>query len=126
MARRVLVADDDDSIRLLVSKLLTRKGFEVTAASDGGEAIEYLEGEAPFDLVLLDLMMPRVDGIGVIDHIVRTQDGHSPRIIVMTAAAPSILKELPRDHVQTVISKPFTLERLVEEAERAVGGGGRR
>jgi CheY-like chemotaxis protein len=71
--------------------------------------------------VVLDLMMPRVDGIGVIDHI-RKRGQTAPPILVMTAAVPDILRRLPQTHVERVITKPFDLDTLVRYAEEAIRG----
>ncbi len=63
---RVLVADDDRSIRQLVSTIVRRESFTVDSAADGLEAIENLKQHA-YAVLLLDLMMPRMDGFGVIE-----------------------------------------------------------
>ena len=60
--RKILVVDDDPSIREILSIQLTRLGYEVTAASDGIEAVEVFKTSAP-DAILMDLMMPRLDGL---------------------------------------------------------------
>lgn len=60
--RKILVVDDDPSIREILSIQLTRLGFEVTTASDGHEAVAAFKAEAP-DVILMDLMMPRLDGL---------------------------------------------------------------
>ena len=65
---RVLVADDDPAIQALLARVFTRRGYEVLSASDGADAIQKLE-QSSFDLLVLDLMMPRVDGVGVINHL---------------------------------------------------------
>ncbi len=67
-ALRVLVADDDPAIRTLVARIFVRRGYDVACASDGADAIQKLDHD-PFDLLVLDLMMPRVDGVGVINHL---------------------------------------------------------
>lgn len=116
---RVLVADDDPAIRTLVSRVLAREGFEVVSASDGAEAMRCLDRET-FDLVVLDLMMPRVDGIGVIKHL-ETRGGDKPPIVVMTAAVPDILRRLQVDRIARVIMKPFDLDQLIQFAGEAIG-----
>ena len=115
---RVLVADDDPAIRALVSRVFVRRGYEVSSAFDGADAIERLD-EGSFDLLVLDLMMPRVDGVGVINHLA-TRDAPKPAIVVMTAAVPDILRRLPRDQVVRVISKPFDLDQLTRYADEAI------
>jgi two-component system, OmpR family, response regulator MprA len=118
---RVLVADDDPAIRTLVARVLMRRGYDVASASDGADAIQKLDHD-PFDLLVLDLMMPRVDGVGVIDHLAK-REGPRPAILVMTAAVPDILRRLPHEHVAKIISKPFDLDQLMQYADEAIRGG---
>jgi len=115
---RVLVVDDDDSIRTLVARVFQRRGYEVETANDGVEAIAALDA-SHFDLLLLDLMMPRIDGIGVIEHLAR-RDGEGPCVVVMTAAVPDILRRMDRTQIAAVITKPFELTELVEAGEAAL------
>jgi len=116
---RVLVADDDPAIRSLVARIFIRRGYDVASASDGADAIQKLDHDEPYDLLVLDLMMPRVDGVGVINHLAK-RDGPRPAILVMTAAVPDILRRLPREHVAKVISKPFDLDQLTQYADEAI------
>jgi CheY-like chemotaxis protein len=117
---RVLVADDDPAIRMLVARVLVRQGYEVATATDGADAIVQLD-QSRFDLLVLDLMMPRVDGIGVIAHL-QSRGALTPPILVMTAAAPDILRRLPHDRIAKVITKPFDLEELMRDASEAIQG----
>src|SRR5258706_1549785 len=64
MAKRILVVDDDENILNLEKTILEQKGFDVTGAAGGAEALKVLEDNG-FDLVLLDVMMPEVDGFAV-------------------------------------------------------------
>ncbi len=64
MAAKLLVIDDDPDIRDVLSVFLQGEGFEVITAVDGSEGLELIRAETP-DLIVLDLMMPRVDGFGV-------------------------------------------------------------
>jgi CheY-like chemotaxis protein len=116
---RILVVDDDDAIRMLVTRLFQRRGYEVRSARDGVEAIELLD-RATYDLMILDLMMPRVDGIGVIEHLAASS-GPQPRIIVMTAAVPNILARVPPERIWKLITKPFDLDVLLQHADEALG-----
>ncbi|HET7435313.1 MAG TPA: response regulator [Thermoanaerobaculia bacterium] len=108
---RVLVADDEDSIRILVKRMLDRAGFEVTEARDGEEAIEWLD-KREFDAILLDLMMPRVDGFGVVEHLIGTKPLMMEKTIVMTAFPKTAARERLH-HLCSIISKPFDLDELV-------------
>lgn len=75
----------------------------------------------PFDLLVLDLMMPQVDGIGVIDHLAASRQP-TPPVIIMTAAVPDILHRLPDNYPGRIITKPFDLSKLVQYADEAIRG----
>lgn len=109
---RVLVADDEDAIRTLVSRMLTRAGFDPVEASDGQHAIEKLNAGA-FDAVVLDLMMPRIDGFGVVEHLIDTQPRMMEKTVVMTAFPKAAAKERLH-HLCCIISKPFDMEELIQ------------
>lgn len=78
---RILVVDDEQNIRLTLSALLGRAGHNVTTAASGEEAVA-LFGEQPFDLMLVDLQMPGMNGMQVVD--VLRQRGHDTAVIVLT------------------------------------------
>jgi CheY-like chemotaxis protein len=112
---RVLVVDDDPAIRTLVATALQRNGFFVEAAKDGVDALAQLEN-GHFDLLVLDLMMPKLDGFGVVDRLY--QKGASvPKIMIMTAASPSVLRQVPGERVAKIITKPFDLSTLINSAK---------
>jgi len=103
---RILLVDDEQPIQTLLSFPLQRDGYEVVAASDGREALERF-AEGPFDLVVLDLMMPRMDGLEVCRRLRSRSD---VPIIMLTAKAEETDKvfglELGADDY---ITKPFSL-----------------
>lgn len=68
MAKRILIIDDDTYIRDLYQEILSSEGYEVTIAKDGEEGLKFLT-EGGFDTILLDIMMPKLDGIGVLTKI---------------------------------------------------------
>lgn len=108
---RVLVADDEESIRMLVVRMLDRAGFEPLQATDGQHAIEQLD-RAEFDVLVLDLMMPRVDGFGVIAHLIETQPRMMEKTVVMTAFPKAAAKERLH-HLCCILSKPFEMQELI-------------
>ena len=114
---RILVVDDDDAIRLLVSRVLAMRGHDVRMAADGVDALRQVRAE-PIDLVILDLMMPRLDGLSVIEQL--KKDGAPPPVIVMTAAAPSIAKRVPADLVVRTLGKPFEIQELLDTVASAL------
>ncbi|HEX9981853.1 MAG TPA: response regulator [Thermoanaerobaculia bacterium] len=108
---RVLVADDEGSIRLLVSSVLRRAGFDTAEAEDGQVAIETLDAQL-FDAVVLDLMMPRVDGFGVIEHVIATNPDMVEKIVVVTALPRAVAKQRVH-HLCQILSKPFDPNELL-------------
>jgi DNA-binding response OmpR family regulator len=81
---RVLVADDDPQMRRLIRNVLQREGFEVIEAEDGLDALERLEQET-VSLVLLDVDMPRLDGLGVLEELRAQMRTASLPVIILTA-----------------------------------------
>jgi CheY-like chemotaxis protein/anti-sigma regulatory factor (Ser/Thr protein kinase) len=115
---RILVVEDDDSLRHVLTHSLTRDQFEVSTAGDGVEALEKLRTE-PFDLVLLDIRLPRLGGLDVLKAL-RARDVH-PRVIVMTAdGTPETLLSAVKDQVYEYLGKPFSTEVLLDVVRRAL------
>src|SRR5207237_7630676 len=109
--QRILVADDDRSIRQLVTTIVRREHFEVDSAADGFEAIDFLK-QHEYAVILLDLMMPRVDGFGVIRHLRENPPTRKPIILVISAYADQKFKEVDPEIVAGVIRKPFEVADL--------------
>lgn len=108
---RVLIADDDQSIRQLVCTIVRREGLEVDCVADGAEAIEKLMTKE-YAVILLDLMMPRVDGFGVVEYLKNNPPSQKPVILVITAYADQRFKEVDPALVAGVIRKPFEVSDL--------------
>lgn len=109
--QRVLVVDDDQSIRRLVSTIVRRERFNVDVAADGLEAIECLK-QHQYAVILLDLMMPRMDGFGVIEWLKQNPPMVKPIIIVITAYADQRFKEVDVSIVSGILRKPFDVAEL--------------
>jgi two-component system response regulator PilR (NtrC family) len=116
---RALVVDDDVAIRTLISTILKRENFLVDTASDGSEAIETLSHDHGYDVVLLDLMMPRVDGAGVVAYLQKNDPQMAARVVLMTAFTRSAVARL--GFACPILPKPFDLESLVTVARERVG-----
>lgn len=108
---RVLVADDDQAIRQLVCTILQREGLEVDCVADGHEAVEKLE-EHEYSVILLDLMMPRVDGFGVVAHLKENPPTNKPVVLVISAYADQKFKDVDPNVVAGVLRKPFEVADL--------------
>jgi CheY-like chemotaxis protein len=108
---RILVADDDQAIRQLVTTIMRREHLAVDSVADGAEAIEKLQ-EHQYAVILLDLMMPRVDGFGVIEYISKHPQLHKPVVLVITAYADQKFKQVDPNIVAGVLRKPFEVADL--------------
>jgi twitching motility two-component system response regulator PilG len=109
--KKILVVDDDDAIRHMVERVLRREHFEVESARDGFEAIEKL-ARNDYGTVLLDLMMPRIDGLGVL-RFLETEQKAPPRVIVMTANLQTASQTASAQPVFRILPKPFDIHELV-------------
>ena len=108
---RILVADDDQSIRQLLGTIIRREGFEVDTAADGYEAIDKLEAH-DYAVILLDLMMPHKDGFEVIEHLKTHHQRSKPVVLVISAYADQRFKRVDANIVAGVIRKPFEIAEL--------------
>lgn len=116
----ILVVDDDHTLQHFLNKLLSTAGFSVTKAMDGVEALELLQSRR-FDLVLLDIWMPRKTGLEVLAQL-RTEPVH-PKVIVMTADdTPETLLGAVREQAYGYVTKPFKGEELVRMVREALSG----
>lgn len=107
---RVLVVDDEASVREILRTTIERLGFACDEAGDGQEALDHV-GRHLYDFIFLDLRMPQVDGLTVLRHL---QDIRGlSRIIVVTGFVDDLLQLDPeRDWPITIIPKPFRLEQI--------------
>ena len=112
--------DDDDAIRNMVERVLRREHFEVESARDGFEAIEKLSRN-DYATVLLDLMMPRGDGIGVLRFLETEQKTLAPRVIVMTANLQNAGETMAKP-VFRILAKPFDIQQLVSHVRECHAG----
>ena len=113
MAKRILVVDDDENILNLEKTILGQKGFEVTGAAGGAEALRLL-AERTFDLVLLDVMMPEVDGFTVCRKIKEDPRLKDIPVIFLTAkGGGDALAEGFESGAVMYINKPFTANKLL-------------
>ncbi len=112
--RKILVIDDDLAIRVLLQAVLKRMRFAVELAEDGAVGLEKVRQNGGFDLILLDLMMPRVNGYEFIDRITAEYPDARPHIIVFTAAGKRGVDKIPPHAVCNYILKPFDLEKFID------------
>ena len=109
--QRVLIADDDPSIRRMLAVALGKQGYRTADARDGSEALEAMRaGQA--DLVLLDLMMPKVTGWEVLAQRAAAPDLRKIPVIVITAERGDRVANIPNDRLCALLTKPFELQTL--------------
>jgi DNA-binding response OmpR family regulator len=119
---RILVADDDRTTRLLLTETLRGEKFSVTTASDGEETLKKIK-DGNFDLVLLDVWMPKKTGIEVLAALKNLKE--RPKIIVMTSDdAPETVLNAVREQAYQYITKPFDPRVVVALLKETLGKGG--
>ena len=114
--KRILLAEDDESMRSFLERALTKAGYEVIAFANGKDALERLQ-EEPFTLLLTDIVMPQMDGI----ELARRAAELDPELKIMfitgfAAVALNADSNAPKD--AKVLSKPFHLRDLVNEVQK--------
>lgn len=117
---KILVVDDDPSIRQLITDVLEMDDHEVHAAADGHEGIRSYEAVRP-DFVILDVMMPGLDGYGVLRGI-RALEGDPVPVLMLTAAAdPESAARGWADGVDYYLAKPFTVDEVLALVDGVLG-----
>ncbi|MHC1601843.1 MAG: response regulator [Methermicoccaceae archaeon] len=111
MRGRVLLVDDDVFVKEILSLMLASSEFDVIEAEDGKEAVELFFDKKP-DVVLMDIVMPKMGGIDATKEILKIEPGAV--ILAITAFAPRKGKEMLEAGAKEIISKPITRGKLVE------------
>lgn len=107
---KIMLADDEESIRIVVEHIVTEDGYEFCYASDGSEALEVFEGEQP-DLVILDVMMPKLNGFDVCTSL--REKGYTVPIIILSAKGDIVDKSIGfRAGADDYLVKPFSSQEL--------------
>ena len=119
MENRVLVVDDDDALRLLIKTLLRDERLEVDSVRDGVDALQKL-AQVGYQVVVLDLKMPRMDGFALAQKIGAMPPATRPAVIAITGADDDEVEQLDRGVVGAVVRKPFDLHSLVEFVQQLV------
>ena len=119
--RRVLIADDDPSIRRLLETLIRREQIGVDSASDGAEAIALLE-KNEYGVILLDLMMPNVNGFGVIEWLRANPRQEKAVVFVISAYTDEAIRQVDTGIVAGVIHKPFDVSDVASLIRHIIHG----
>jgi CheY-like chemotaxis protein len=128
---KILIVDDDPDMRLAIGSVLRSRSYDVVEAGDGEEALRKLKEEKP-DLMLLDLLMPKMDGFAVVKELKNTQEGYSniPILIISSIREEASHRryELEVGHeldVDEYIEKPIEPFILLERVQRLLSKGGK-
>lgn len=115
MENKILIVDDEPNIVMSLEYAFKKKGFEVFIGRDGSEALEILKNKIP-NIVLLDIMMPNVDGYQTLKHIKKTESLEATKVVFLTAKnkASDIEKGLKLG-ADKYLTKPFSVKKIVSE-----------
>lgn len=125
-SKRILVVDDENHVRSLLSEVLSSEGFEVSMAKDGKDSLDQMAARS-FDLVITDIQMPNLDGIGLLKQMKLA--GRKEKVIIMTGSR--LGKDLSEEEAPPVLmrlQKPFRVNKFLDaviaatSAADALGG----
>jgi DNA-binding response OmpR family regulator len=115
--KKILIVDDEPNIVMSLEYIFKKENFEVFIARDGAEAIEIVENSIP-DIILLDIMMPNVDGYQVLNYLKESEILRKIKVIFLSAKNKSSDIELGLQlGADKYISKPFSVKNLVKEVK---------
>ncbi len=120
MPKQILIADDSESIREILTFSLERAGYQVLAASDGLEAYNYLDGRS-IDLLLTDYHMPNVNGLELISKVRQTDTyKYLPILVLTTEKQGDIVREAREAGATGWLLKPFSNEKLIQTLRKVI------
>jgi CheY-like chemotaxis protein len=114
----VLIVDDDSAVRSSLRNLLVVSNFQVHLAENGGEALDLLDRQ-PIDAAVIDLMMPRLDGIGVMHALLARAEAQRPRVILVLVSHVELYRSLMGLRVRCLPARPFDAFAVAAELSRA-------
>ncbi len=120
---KILLIDDMKGVRRTVCAVLKRAGHEVTEADDGSAGIEVLQSGAAFDLVITDMLMPKQDGMEVIQFL--ESRPRRPKLLAMSGGGSQVSADeafmLARSRADATLTKPFDNAELIAVVDRLIG-----
>jgi two-component system cell cycle sensor histidine kinase/response regulator CckA len=119
MPATVLIVEDDEPTQKLLETLMNRGGVATLIAANGAAAIEIFDRRDDLACMILDLMMPAVDGPTVLEHI--SASGRRLPVIVCTAAVTQTMPPFDPAVVRAVVRKPFDIDQLMETVAELIG-----
>ncbi len=117
MSKRILVVEDDNSIRELLVELLQSEGYEVASAINGLEGLKYLQTQHAPNLILIDLMMPVMDGYSFRTEQLKNPAWSKIPVVVMSAEA-NAKEKMKNFGITAFLSKPVELDTILKTVER--------
>ena len=116
--KKILIVDDEAVVREVLSRILSKKNYEITYAEDGESAIKHV-GRTKFDLILLDLRLPGIYGIEVLKEIKKINKD-IPVILISAYLTNSGIKEAAEIGIVGYIKKPFDVKQVISAVEKAL------
>ncbi len=118
--KRILIADDEESLRLLIRDALTDHGYEVTGVANGSQLMDRVHDAAP-DLVILDVMMPEMDGWSTLELLKRDEKTRDIPVLMLTSLQRGVDVELAFSRgAKDYLPKPFSLALLIKKVKKLV------
>ncbi|HWS72474.1 MAG TPA: response regulator [Thermoanaerobaculia bacterium] len=123
MKKKVLLVDDSNTVLMMEKMILAKGPFEIVLARDGVEAVERAKSEQP-DVILLDVMMPRLDGLSACAQIrAEPSTAHIPIIMVTTRGEEQSIETAFRNGCTDYVTKPINGLELMTKLQNVLGGG---
>lgn len=120
MSKKILAVDDENDVLLIIKTALVSEGYTVFTAANGADALVLVEEKKP-DLLILDLMMPEMDGFTVVDKMKeKTSSSNIPVIILTGLSERKKIKELLDKGIKYYIIKPFEYQDLISKVKLAI------
>jgi two-component system chemotaxis response regulator CheY len=120
---KILIVDDDEICRTLIATGLENAGYDTVVATDARQALEVLQSDGAISLLITDVMMPEMDGFGLLDHIRKVPSlAQLPILICSALTSPPIISRAANLKIAGYLLKPIDLPRLRREVERTQQG----
>jgi two-component system response regulator HydG len=119
MPPRILVADDDRALQVLLNIILSRAGFEVEFASNGKDALRMAVADS-YDAIMMDLIFQDISGMEILDRLSRERPESLRKVVVLTGASSSIVEKLDASRVHAVLRKPFDIQDVIRLTSECV------
>lgn len=121
MAKSILLVDDDEMVRIALGELLKPEGYEIDTASGGGEALDKIDNNK-YDLLMLDIIMPEMDGLELCRRIRQREEYKEIPIVFLTAKSREEDRAMGIDAgANKFLSKPISPEKLLEIISETIG-----